>query len=265
MIWLPYLVAPAISAALCFLYWWALRRARRSNRPYAGRVGRRPILFAGSLAVFLVAFSLPGDAVLPRMLEHVLLAFAVPPLLLLGLPRPVLVPLFERRHSRRLLQIVTRPLQAIVLFLVVLFVWYAPGLFNVTLVDAWVHILAGLTILFVAVLFWWPVIEPLPSWHPELAELGKLLYLFVGSTALKVLGFILAFAPQPIYHLPATSRPFWGLSPLEDQQGAGLLMLVAGTLVLLAAATVVCARLFAADEAAATYQPSPGGGLGVRD
>lgn len=244
MEWLPELVAAALAVALCALYRQGLHYAITQNRPLPADTRLRIAVFLTGVVVLLAAFVFPAHSVLPQMVEHVLLAFAVPPLLLLGVPRPVLLPLFERRVTRRVVRALTRPTRAAMLFLTVLFLWYMPGAFNATLANLALRVVAGLSILAVALLFWWPVIEPFPSWDRELADLGKLLYLFAGSTALKVLGFILAVVPRPIYTLPAARQPLWGLSALSDQQYAGWLMVGAGTLVLLAAATVVCARLF---------------------
>jgi cytochrome c oxidase assembly factor CtaG len=242
--WLPEAVAVGIAVPLCLLYRQAARHARAQRRPLPADMRGRVAVFVGGVLAFVAAFVFLAHSVLAQMFEHILLAFAVPPLLLLGVPRPLLLPLFERRLTRRVMRSLTRPTRAAMLFLVVLFLWYMPGAFNATLASAAIRLAAGLSITAVAVLFWWPLIEPFPAWERELADLGKLLYLFAGSTALKVLGFILAIAPRPIYALPATGHPLWGLTPLTDQEYAGWLMVAAGTLVLLAAATVVCIRLF---------------------
>lgn len=249
--WLPNPVVLAIAVLLCLLFRQGLRHARAGPYPLEGRLGRRPLLFLLGVLTFVLAFALPTASILAQMVEHVLLAFAVPPLLLLGVPRPLLLPLFEHRRSRHALRAVTRPARAAALFMAALFLWYLPRLFDAALASDWLRLLAGLSILVASLLFWWPVIEPFPAWEPELADLGKLLYLFVASSALKVLGFILALVPRPIYAPPAGAPALWGLSRLDDQHYAGWLLVMAGTFVLLGAATVVCARLFADPDDAA--------------
>lgn len=255
--WLPNPVILVIAALLCLLFRQGLRHARAGPYPVDGRLGRRPLLFLLGVLTFVLAFALPASAVLTQMVEHVLLAFAVPPLLLLGVPRPILLPLFEHRRSRHLLRAVTRPGRAAFLFMTVLFGWYLPQCFDAALASEWLRLLAGLSILAVSLLFWWPVIEPFPAWEPELADLGKLLYLFVASSALKVLGFILALVPRPIYTLPAGALSPWGISLLDDQHYAGWLIVMAGTLVLLGAATIVCCRLFADPDELPDAPPLP--------
>ena len=243
MIALPIVAASAIAALLGVLYGLGMRRAQASNRPLPGRRGPRAAVFAGGVGCFWLSCVLPGGSVLPEMTGHVLLAFAAPPLLLLGVPRQALLPLFVHRRSRRLLKALTQPARAVVVFLGVLLLCYLPVVFDATLVNALYRFGIGLAIFTAALIFWWPVIEPFPTWDRELAGLGKLLYLFVGSSVLKALGFILALVPQPIYSLPVHVHPLWGLRPIDDQQYAGWLMVAAGALVLLAAATVICFQL----------------------
>jgi len=256
MIPLSDLAGAAVALLLGLLFGLGVRRVGSSNRPPAGHMRARTAVFTAGILTFVVAWLLPGGSVVPAMTAHVLLAFAVPPLLLLGIPRPVLLPLFAHRRSRRLLQALTQPFRAGALFLLVLCLCYLPIVFNAALRnDGW-RFGVELAVLSAAVLFWWPVIEPLPAWDRELADVGKLLYLFVGSATLKTLGFILATTPRPIYTLPSQSRPLWGLSASNDQQYAGWLMVAAGTFVLLAAATVICAHLLhEPNEAHVSLQP----------
>lgn len=232
-----------MAAGLCVLLAVGIRQAQLSQRPKPAQGRAKTALFVLGLLLLLLACGLPGTSVLPTMMSHVLLAFAVPPLLLLGVPRAALLPLFAHRLPRRILQALTRPARAAVLFLVVLFGCYIPSVLNATMANEWLRVIMGLLILTAAVLFWWPLIEPFPAWERELADIGKLLYLFIGSSVLKALGFILAMVPRPIYTLPVHANPLWRLSAINDQQYAGWLMVCAGTFVLLAAATVVCAHL----------------------
>ena len=254
----PLLAGAAVAAVLCLLLAAGVRHAQATQRPKPAHGGASLALFALGILLFLLACGLPGTSVLPTMLGHVFLAFAVAPLLLLGVPRAALLPLFAHRRSRRFLRALTRPARAAVLFLVVLVLCYLPSVFNATLADEGLRFIEGLAVLAASVLFWWPVVEPFATWDRELAGIGKLLYLFAGSAVLKALGFILAIVPRPMYTLPAHAVPLWQLSVISDQQYAGWLMVSAGTFILLAAATVMCAHLLhepdGADSSPATNQ-----------
>jgi putative membrane protein len=237
-----------------------IHHAQEHQRPTPADSRAKIALFVLGLLLFLLACGLPGASVLPTMMSHVLLAFVVPPLLLLGTPRAALLPLFAHRRPRRILQMLTRPARAAVIFLVVFFGCYLPSVLNATMANEGLRFAMGMVILAASVLFWWPLVEPFPAWDRELADIGKLLYLFIGSSVLKALGFILAIVPRPIYTLPNPSRSLWRLSAINDQQYAGWLMVCAGTFVLLAAATIVCAHLLHdpdEDDVPATGRPAP--------
>jgi len=239
----PLLAGVVVATMLSGLLTLGIRHAHAHQRPKPAHSRAKIAAFALGLLLFLLACGLPGTSVLPTMMSHVLLAFAVPPLLLLGVPRAALLPLFARRRPRRVLQALTRPARTAVVFLVVLFGCYLPSILNATMAHEGLRFVMGLVILAASVLFWWPLIEPFPAWDRELADIGKLLYLFIGSSVLKALGFILAIVPRPIYISASPTRSLWGLSAINDQQYAGWLMVCAGTFVLLAAATIVCAHL----------------------
>jgi cytochrome c oxidase assembly factor CtaG len=256
----PLLAGAVVAGVLGALLALGIRHAQEHQRPTLAHSRAKMATFVLGLSLFLLACGLPGTSVLPTMMSHVLLAFVVPPLVLLGVPRAALLPLFAHRRPRRVLQMATRPARAAVIFLVVFFGCYLPSVLNATMASGGLRFAMGMVILAASVLFWWPLIEPFPVWDRELADIGKLLYLFIGSSVLKALGFILAIVPRPIYTLPRPPRALWQLSAINDQQYAGWLMVCAGTFVLLAAATVVCAHLLhdpEEDDVPATGRPAP--------
>ncbi|MCL4541437.1 MAG: cytochrome c oxidase assembly protein, partial [Chloroflexi bacterium] len=120
---------------------------------------------------------------------------------------------------------------------------YLPHVLDPVLATPALRFGIDLLIFFISLVFWWPVIEPWPLWHPDFGAMGKILYLFIGSTALKVPGFILAIVPRTLYQLPPGTYPVFGLTPLGDQQFAGWILVLAGTFILLTAASVVCFRM----------------------
>ena len=115
------------------------------------------------------------------------------------------------------------PLAVFVLHALALWVWHLPALYQATLADDFVHALQHLSFFLTAALFFWALI------HGRFGRTGygaAVLYVFATSVHSGVLGALLTFAPRlwyPIYQA-RTSR--WGLSPLEDQQLAGLVMWV---------------------------------------
>ncbi|MCL4508612.1 MAG: cytochrome c oxidase assembly protein [Chloroflexi bacterium] len=255
--WVILAASGVLTCGIFVLILAALAHARRTHRPLPRFSKARLVLLTLGLLSLFVGFAVPTHSVLPEMISHVLLAFAAAPLLLLGVPRAALLPLFSHPHLRRLAWALTQPPRAVTMFVLAISVCYLPRLLNVALQNASLRFLEGAVVTATALLFWWPVIEPWPAWPAEFAEMGKLLYLFIGSTALKVPGFILAIVPHTLYILPSDARPLFGLKPLADQQLAGWLMVLAGTFVLFAAATVVCFQLF--------HEPRKSSGVRIRD
>jgi cytochrome c oxidase assembly factor CtaG len=65
------------------------------------------------------------------------------------------------------------------------------------------------------------------------------LYLFTTSVHTTVLGALLTFSSRPWYPLYAPATAAWGLTPVEDQQLAGLIMWVPANLSYLIAALAI--------------------------
>jgi cytochrome c oxidase assembly factor CtaG len=107
---------------------------------------------------------------------------------------------------------------------VAIWAWHAPLLFDAAVVNVTMHRLQHLSFLLTAILFWWSVFRSSESgvgaWH-----------LFVTMLHTSVLGALMALAPRVLYTAQTATALEWGLTPLEDQQLAGLIMWVpAGTI-----------------------------------
>lgn len=105
----------------------------------------------------------------------------------------------------------------------VLWVWHMPFLYEAALASEPVHWLQHASFLGAAGLFWWTLVE---------GRYGRAGYgvasLFVFVTALQgnVLAALLLFSPEAWYPSHRIRTPQWGLSALEDQQLAGLVLWV---------------------------------------
>jgi cytochrome c oxidase assembly factor CtaG len=121
---------------------------------------------------------------------------------------------------------------------VALWLWHAPALFGLALAHTGWHIAQHASFLAGALLFWHAV------WRPGRRAVGAVvLALFFTATVSGALGAFMAFARSPWYAgYAALGLAPWGLTPLEDQQLAGLLMWVPGGLVHAGAALWLLAR-----------------------
>jgi cytochrome c oxidase assembly factor CtaG len=135
---------------------------------------------------------------------------------------------------------------------VTLWVWHVPALYNAVLVDPSVHRLQHLSFFLTALLFWWALINPRarPSGYGM-----AVLCLFATTLQSGFLGVLLTLARQPWYARQGEFASRYGLTPLEDQQLAGLVMWVPAGLIYTAAA-LAFAALWIGGSSKATISPS---------
>jgi putative membrane protein len=110
-----------------------------------------------------------------------------------------------------------------------------------------VHILEHLTFFATAALTWWPIFSPLDELPPMQPGL-QVIYLFLQSLPPTILGAILTFASEPLYATYVRAPRLWGMDVLTDQQLAGLIMWIPGSLVFFGVLTVVFIRWLNRDE-----------------
>jgi cytochrome c oxidase assembly factor CtaG len=113
---------------------------------------------------------------------------------------------------------------ATILHGIAIWAWHIPVLFDAAVTDIVLHRLQHLSFLLTAIVFWWSVLRNnnpgLAAWH-----------LFVTMLHTSILGALMALAPHVLYEAQTATATAWGLTPLEDQQLAGIIMWVpAGTI-----------------------------------
>jgi putative membrane protein len=102
-----------------------------------------------------------------------------------------------------------------------------------------VHALEHLSFLATALAFWATVLEA----EPRRLSYGATLVFVVTAAVLSSLpGALMLLAPRAVYAVHAAGAARWGLTPLEDQQLAGLFMWVPGGAIYLAAGLWLIAR-----------------------
>lgn len=248
----PFVVASLAASAVAYAF--GVRRAWA-----AAGVGRgirlvQATSFAAGLLTILVALVSPLDALAATLFsahmgQHLLLILVAPPLLIAGNPgvallwlpardgRTALMRWWRRSALRDAWHFLTSPASAWTLHAAAVLAWHLPPAFDAALRSEAVHALEHASFLGTALLFWWPLVHP--AGRRRLGYAAGLLYLF-GMFALSgALGALLTFAPAPIYaYGPGTAA--WGLTALDDQQLAGLIMWIpAGAIYVIAAGVLV--------------------------
>jgi len=173
-----------------------------------------------------------------HMLQHSLLVFVVPPLLLAGTPAWLADALIRRKRIRPVAKALTYPITAYFLFNLVFAAWHFPVFYNAALENQNIHIFEHLCFMVTAVLNWWPVLSP-SKLLPSLPSPVQLIYLFLESIPCTVLGALIIFQPGILYQAYASAPALLGISPMNDQQIAGLIMALPGGMSYMAAMSVV--------------------------
>jgi putative membrane protein len=208
--------------------------------------------FAGALAVLLGALTGPvhdlSDYYLfsAHMIQHMLLVFAMPPLLLYGTPGWMARPLVRDARLLQLGRALTRPVGAFATFNVVLVAWHLPPLYNLAMEQHPVHIVEHLMIMVASVILWWPMLSPLDE-LPRAPYPVQMLYLFVVGLPMVMVAIFISMADSLLYPYYAAAPRIWErLTPQADQHLGGLIMWIPGGMIFLAALSVVFFRWQAA-------------------
>jgi cytochrome c oxidase assembly factor CtaG len=85
------------------------------------------------------------------------------------------------------------------------------------------HMLMDAMFIITAIIYWWPILSPVQA-VPRISPLFGMLYMFMSTMPMMVIGALLVFAPTPIYTRYASAPLVLGFTRLFDQQLAGLTM-----------------------------------------
>lgn len=189
----------------------------------------RQVAFLSGIAVILLALASPvahlgEELLLAHMVQHLLMADVGALLMVLGLTGPVLGPVLRLRPFARLRRL-AHPLVAVPLWLVGLYAWHLPVLYQWTLTDEGVHALMHATFVSIGVLVWLPLVGPLPqpAWFGSVAKLGYVVAVRLGGT---ILANVFLWSEAVLYPAYARGDALWGIEPLADQVAAGSIMMV---------------------------------------
>lgn len=235
----PVMLGSLLLASLLYVRGFASKR-----RAAAGTVSSwQAACFGGAMLGLFLALVSPLDALgssllTAHMAQHLLLLIVVPPLLVLSAPAYVMVwslPLVTRRSAaiawnrsavhtawRAMSSLLFTPLGALLVYTAVVWVWHAPDLYQAALANEAVHVLEHLTFLAAAYSFWSVLVAPLGRHRANRGAAAAML--FGASVQGSALGALMAFSPSAWYPAYSATTVAWGLSPLQDQQLAGVVM-----------------------------------------
>jgi putative membrane protein len=223
--------------------------------------------------------SLAEDLLSAHMAQHLLIADLSAPLLVIGLrspmyafilPRALFAELARSHRLRATFRFLKQPLVAAPIWIAVLYGWHLAPAYEAALRSPVLHALQHQTFIVASILLWVSVLEPARRRVP--GELWKIPHIVGTRFAGMFLGMAFVILQRPIYEGFYGSRALQhGLTPAEDQQIAGGLMLAIDFLVMVGALIFFFMRAAedadrkqdAEDSARGVAAPVSGGEVGL--
>lgn len=236
-VWIPLLL-------FIVIYVWGIRNVWQRAGTGRGLTRRQWMSFLGAILVLVVALVSPLDALSDvlfsaHMVQHLILMLVAAPLLVISDLHLALLWALPRRRAQALgsgfnrsrplsggWHVLNNPVFIWVVFTIAMWLWHAPLPYQAALHNEWIHTLEHLTFLITAMLFWWVLLKHIRPDHIHYAVTIPFLFLTVLQSG--ILGALMTFSERPWYLYYAHSVTNWGLTSLQDQQLAGLIMWVPG-------------------------------------
>lgn len=249
--------------------WWLLRKRtlhRAGKNRWQAGASWRPVAYLGGLILLGIALMSPIDVLgshlfTMHMIQHVLLVMIVPPLMLLANPMPYSMwglPAAARKkvgswfsagaRLRRILKAITGAGLIWIAYVIVIWGWHDPTAYSFALENSLAHDLEHISFLVVASAFWWHIIGAGPRLHRRLSPAARFAYTLSAIPPIMIAGIVIAFSIDPIYAYYEAMPRLWGLSIMDDQRIAGVIMWVPGSMMYMVAALILVARWLQKEE-----------------
>jgi len=239
---------PFLVVAIAVVIWHeiGLRRLARRSRPERTRERRRrSAWFYAGIAVLLLAVQSPIDYwadayFFVHMLQHLLLMFAAPSLIVAGAPWQPLLDALPGHSGQSVTRGVLaggwagplraaggfflRPWVSVVLFNLVMIFWHLPGPYDVGSENPAVHIWLMHGSYFAAGLLFWLQYIPSPPFRRRMPLLSQAAGLLITNVAMigmaMALSIFVSHSVYPVYgHVPGVTLPAFA----DQQLGAAIL------------------------------------------
>ena len=162
-----------------------------------------------------------------HMVQHMSLSYFVPPLALLATPEWLFRLLVGNARTYTVVRFFARPAIAGVLFNLVVMITHIPGIVNASASNGPLHYGVHVLVVTSALLMWLPVCGPAQELRMSVG--GMMIYMFAMSLVPTVPAGWLTFAEGSVYDHYDIPVRVWGVSVLSDQQAAGGIMKLGGS------------------------------------
>jgi putative membrane protein len=209
-------------------------RAVPAGEPIVTR--RQLTCFIAGISIMLLSTDWPMHDIAEEylysvhMFQHMALTYFMPPLVVLATPEWFVRTLIGNGRAYRALRFFTFPVRAGLLFNLGVVISHIPGVVNASVSNGPLHYFVHLLLVLTSILMWMPVCGPLKEL--QMAPMPKMIYLFLNSVVATIPAGWLTFAEGVVYKHYNIPTRVWGVSVSNDQQIAGAIMKLGGSIFL---------------------------------
>ncbi len=236
--WQPHPEIWVLVIGLIGLYTYALRsigpRAVPAGQPVATTAQK--VWFGVGIVLLWAAADWPmhdvGEQYLysVHMFQHMMLAFFIPPVMMLATPEWLARLVMGNGSVGRWFLKLARPVPGAIAFNAVQLLTHWSVIVNASVDNGLIHYAVHTVVVVTAFAVWMPVVSPLPELRTTVP--AQCVHLFLISIVPTVPAAWLAFAEGVLYDSYDKSARLWGISVTADQQLAGLIMKLGGSMFL---------------------------------
>ena len=218
-------------------------RAVPAGEPIVTR--RQLVCFITGILIMLLSTDWPMHDIAEEylysvhMFQHMSLTYFMPPLVVLATPEWFVRVLVGNGRAYRALRFFTFPVRAGLLFNLGIVISHIPGVVNASVSNGPLHYFVHVILVLTSILMWMPVCGPLKEF--QMAPMPKMIYLFLNSVVATIPAGWLTFAEGVVYKHYNIPTRVWGVSVSNDQQIAGAIMKLGGSIFLW---TIIVAMFF---------------------
>ena len=209
-------------------------RAVPAGEPIVTR--RQLTCFIAGISIMLLSTDWPMHDIAEEylysvhMFQHMALTYFMPPLVVLATPEWFVRTLIGNGRAYRALRFFTFPVRAGLLFNLGVVISHIPGVVNASVSNGPLHYFVHVLLVLTSILMWMPVCGPLKEL--QMAPMPKMIYLFLNSVVATIPAGWLTFAEGVVYKHYNIPTRVWGVSVSNDQQIAGAIMKLGGSIFL---------------------------------
>ena len=216
--------------------------------------------FAAAMAAVVVAESWPLEdlaahwSLTALVVQRLLLVLVAAPMFLLSIPSPLAARLTRPRVIDAILAFVSRPPVAVIVFTAIAVGTLLTPAVAAQSSSAGARAATDVLLFVSGLVLWSPVVTTLPG-SSRPSPFGRAVYLFVQSVIPGFPSVVFIFSHHPLYPAFSHVHAAFGLSPLVDQQLAGVVAKVATLPVLWSVAWVALSKAHLADREGIDTEP----------